>query len=512
MRHSLQLRGNVRRRCAESEQHSADGNLSHEQDTNRLTTALNVAIAAEDYGLAARIRDRLSELTDGDSERSADWRKLGIPEWLASRAECMGYRFPTEVQKRATRVLISRSDAIIQSATGSGKTLSFVMPLLGSALKLPPDANPAEFPGPQLLIVVPTKELGVQTVMLIYKLFGGSVNSGIPGEPTNMFNYSGPRGVKVKGVLDKEEVLRAKHKGHLFATPVVVGTPECLAELAIQPSAFPLCACLRAIAVDELDGYSEEQVESLDFVLSKACSRPSGQKPQVVLAGATLPSEAQLQSYTHKGFVRDAITLRVGRLGKVPAGLQHRYIVVDQARKLIVMCRQLREDLRQQGQDVAPARVIVFCEDEEAARRAAMPLRSGLWGEHTVSVLLPHGEEPIQALHAFRDNKASFLLATPQAARGLDLPAVSHVYNLDLPQDAVTYLHRAGRAGRIGSPVPGLVTTLVTAEQVQGLQAIAEELEFCLREQPEPPLDIEVDLEGNMDMAKKGLDDLYNLL
>ena len=58
----------------------------------------------------------------------------------------------------------------------------------------------------------------------------------------------------------------------------------------------------------------------------------------------------------------------------------------------------------------------------------------------------------------------------------------------------------------------GLVTTLVTAEQVQGLQAIAEELEFSLREQPEPPLDIEVDLEGNMDMAKKGLDDLYNLL
>ena len=50
-----------------------------------------------------------------------------------------------EVQKRATRVLNSRSDAVIQSATGSGKTLSFVMPLLGSALKLPPDANPAEF-------------------------------------------------------------------------------------------------------------------------------------------------------------------------------------------------------------------------------------------------------------------------------------------------------------------------------------------------------------------------------
>lgn len=62
---------------------------------------------------------------------------MGAAEWPVCSAE---------VQKRATRVLISRSDAIIQSATGSGKTLSFVMPLLGSALKLPPDANPAEFP------------------------------------------------------------------------------------------------------------------------------------------------------------------------------------------------------------------------------------------------------------------------------------------------------------------------------------------------------------------------------
>ena len=51
------------------------------------------------------------------------------------------------------------------------------------------------------MIVVPTKELGVQTVMLIYKLFGGSIHSGIPGDPTNMFSYSGPRGVKVSRLL-----------------------------------------------------------------------------------------------------------------------------------------------------------------------------------------------------------------------------------------------------------------------------------------------------------------------
>ena len=64
--------------------------------------------------------------------------------------------------------------------------------------------------------------------------------------------------------------------------------------------------------------------------------------------------------------------------------------------------------------------------------------------------------QPITALHSFRDNKANLLLATPAAARGLDLPAVSHVNNVAPLKDATEYLHRAGRAGRIGSPVPAV--------------------------------------------------------
>lgn len=86
------------------------------------------------------------------------------------------------------------------------------------------------------MIVVPHRELGVQITMLIYRLFGGSVNAGIPGSGANMFSYMGPRGIQVRGCLDKEEVLRAKNAGYLHRCHVVVGTPRCLAECLAEPS------------------------------------------------------------------------------------------------------------------------------------------------------------------------------------------------------------------------------------------------------------------------------------
>jgi superfamily II DNA/RNA helicase len=123
-----------------------------------------------------------------------------------------------------------------------------------------------------------------------------------------------------------------------------------------------------------------------------------------------------------------------------------------------------------------PPRVVVFARSEREAKRAAEPLRAALWQQHALSVLLPSGESPVRALHAFRDRAASLLLATPSAARGLDLPAVSAVYCLGPPPSAAEYAHRAGRAGRVGSAVPGArVTSVVTAEELPRLLECAAE-------------------------------------
>lgn len=180
-------------------------------------------------------------------------------------------------------------------------------------------------------------------------------------------------------------------------------------------------------------------------------------KPQVVLVGATVGDE-DITLALNRGWVSEPVVVRVGAEGSVPAGLKHRAIVVSQEQqRLGGLVASLRRDLTGAlaAADAAaaaaapaastaaapdaskqqPVRVIIFARSEQEARAAAEPLRAALWGDHMLSVLLPStGAEPVKAITAFRDRVASLLLATPTAARGLDLPAVSHVYSLGLPQ------------------------------------------------------------------------------
>ncbi|KAI3429427.1 hypothetical protein D9Q98_005521 [Chlorella vulgaris] len=549
----------------QDQQPKGNPDLSVDQaDLNQLQTALNTAIAAEDWQAAAKLRDQLRQVVGSEGQTAADWKALGVLDWLADRAESLGFSFPTEVQKRAAPVIIDGGDCVINSVTGSGKTLSFLLPLL-SRLSYPPATYPDDLKGPQALIVVPTRELGVQLVMLVYRLFGGSVNQGLPGLGGNMFDYHGPRGLKVRGLLLASEVASAKQDYYLKGAHVVVGTPELIAEALSAPEAMEgLAGHLEVVAVDEVDACFQSHPAEMELLMSAACQGhreqqqqweqldeqqqwkavqvpdpPQGQtdggaqaggkegqqqqqeqrgegqrKPVVVLVGATL-EESLIEHVVQQGWMSDPVTVRVGGRMRIPSGLQHRAIVVaSEGDKVAAMCRQIRGDLRGQSKDAAPARVMVFAASEEQARDLSGPLRTVLWGDHKISVLLPEGTEPIKALHSFRDNKTTLLLATPAAARGLDLPAVSHVYNTELPAAATEYLHRAGRSGRIGSSVQGVVTTLVTEDEVPRLQAMATELGIQVTLQAPPPTEMPADgeaAEADVEAARRGLEDLFNL-
>ena len=201
-----------------------------------------------------------------------DWYATGLPKWLVDRADRLGYASPTEarparfffhlpsaaspcivtgtiyptgdlnacpnsasaqqVQRRAIPYLCAERDVLMRAGTGSGKSLAFLLPMLANL-----DMVQRELP--QALVVVPTRELGVQHVMLTWRLLGGNESRRMPGDTTNMWSYTGPRGVLVRGMFDSKDLERARSAAWLDGVSVVVGTPEVLAA-AIAEGTLPL--------------------------------------------------------------------------------------------------------------------------------------------------------------------------------------------------------------------------------------------------------------------------------
>ena len=150
--------------------------------------------------------------------------------WLADRAEQLGYRLPTPTQLLAVPAITAGQDVILQALTGSGKTLAYLLPTL-SALDTD---RPRDDVLPGVLIVVPSRELGVQITMLIYHLLGGNVSKRQPGDSGNMFRFAGPRALRVRGCLSTLEALQLRDPTTVRGTHVVVGTPEALALAVVE--------------------------------------------------------------------------------------------------------------------------------------------------------------------------------------------------------------------------------------------------------------------------------------
>jgi superfamily II DNA/RNA helicase len=162
-------------------------------------------------------------------------------------------------------------------------------------------------------------------------------------------------------------------------------------------------------------------------------------------------------------------------------------------------------------------RVVVFFPDEDEARDATFLLRDALWGEHRLGVLLPKtGENPLTIMEAFKYGDISVLLATPNSIRGLDFPALTHVYTLFLPaNDPREYLHLAGRVGRIGQQGSvrgqgGRVTTILDQKEASQFDRLAEFLGFDFDDVA--PIQAEVTNESNVEDMRRYLEDTMTLL
>lgn len=162
-------------------------------------------------------------------------------------------------------------------------------------------------------------------------------------------------------------------------------------------------------------------------------------------------------------------------------------------------------------------RVVIFFPDEDTARNTTSLLRDAVWGDHKLGVLLPNsGIGPLEIMEKFKNNELSVLLATPTSIRGLDFPALTHVYTLFLPdQDPREYLHLAGRVGRIGQQGSvtgqgGRVTTILNPEDASKYDSMANFLGFKYADVE--PLKAEITKDSNIDEARRNLEDMLTLI
>ena len=392
---------------------------------------------------------------------------------------------------------------------------------------------------PLSLIVVPTKELGVQTAMLLYELIGGSLKK----DPTdirgkaNMFKYKGPKGIRIGCVLDDEEA----EFGLKLQTDVAITMPEYVDKLISDGDLIP--SKLRVIIYDEadlalentpadalaslFDDDIEERLytrltlmvgasvtESLGNLAIRTRILPEG-KSYIASATSHRPLVAAQDLDTKTDALSDQ--QKVASLKDLDVclnpGLIHQRFLVGNETGLLALTRLLRKELedydtKATNGDDSPPRVVVFFPDEVVAKKSIEPLRDALWGDHKLCVLLPKtGVNPLGIMEQFKNNETTVMLATPNSVRGLDFPAVTHVYTLYLPMDDPReYVHLAGRVGRVGQEGSvrgsgGRVVSILKEEDAGNMDTLARELGFTFT-------DIEVDPEMLIPRTEDGEIDL----
>ena len=354
------------------------------------------------------------------------------PEFVAALAK-QGITEPTAIQVAALPVVMEGRDACLHAETGTGKTLAYLLPLFG---RIDPGLAAA-----QVVIVAPTHELALQIQRQCLDL---AQNAGAPIRTLLLLG-----GTSLDRQLDK-----LKKKPH-----VIVGSPGRIADLVVAGKLK--LKQLLALVIDEADKLlGSEQLPAIQAIVAAAPPRR-----QLLFVSAT---EQPGSAATIAALAPDRVMVRTGAT-PVNANIEHGYLVCEE--------RDKPEVLRKLLHALDPPRALVFVHQNDMAEEVAAKLE-----HHHLPVADLHGAfdkfERKEAMDDFRSGAARVLIASDIAARGLDLPGVTHVINLDVPTESKAYLHRVGRTGRAGAK--GTALSLMTAGEVRLVARYERELSITL--------------------------------
>jgi ATP-dependent RNA helicase DeaD len=339
---------------------------------------------------------------------SPSFAALGLEAALLTTLDTLGYEEPTPIQREAIPPLLAGRDLLGQAETGTGKTAAFTLPLLQ---RIAHSARRC----PSVLILVPTRELAIQVGEAVTR-YGKELRISVL--PVYGGQAIGPQ-------------LHALKRG----VDVVVATPGRALD-HIRRKTLQL-KTIQMVVLDEADemldmGFAED----LDAILEQ-----TPKERQTALFSATMPLRIAVIAKRHlKTPVEIKIAKEPLKAGAAPRVHQTAYIVA-RPHKVAALARILDME--------APKSALVFCRTRiEVDEITAILISRG----HKAEAI--HGgmnqSQRDRVMSAFRSGQTELLVATDVAARGLDIPSVSHVVNYDLPMSPEGYVHRIGRTGRAG--------------------------------------------------------------
>jgi superfamily II DNA/RNA helicase len=365
--------------------------------------------------------------------------RLGLAEPLATALASFGFETPTPVQIDAIPVILSRRDAIIESETGTGKTFAYLAP----AFQLVSVLERKGVGEPGVIVAAPTQELAVQIGRESERLAKAA-------------SLSLTTVVLLGGTPLEKQALKLKSKPE-----IVVGTLGRLADLVALGKLRT--GALKVLVLDEADRLFANETEELAIALLKSAP-PSASR---VLVSATIPERLRKAM---RPLLRDAVEICPEGDTVISGDIEHWCFYCD-GRKRLDFARRFEAAVK-------PDRCLMFLSMATRVEKAALAL---------AALGLPIGaihsgmdkETRRVALERFSKGELRYLLTSDLGARGLDIPGITHVLSLDLPDEPTVYTHRAGRTGR--AKAKGVSIVLADGVELARASKIATKGGFVFR-------------------------------
>ncbi len=344
---------------------------------------------------------------EGDALSSVSFEQIIKNESILDSVRELGFSSPTDVQAKTIPQALGGGDLIVQAQTGSGKTLSFGIPLLSRLLEENPKKD-STFG----LIIAPTRELAVQVKDALRQISGDI-------EPTCLI-----------GGAD----INAQKKSLQKDARIVIGTPGRILDL-IRQRALHLNKC-RYFALDEADEMlSMGFIEDIRAILSRLPDKRQG-----LFVSATITGRVEMLA---RSFLNKPEQILIGKFNTDIPDIEHLYCEVggDLMAKPSALCDLI--------QTMRPRSAIIFCNTKSDTTLVESFLRRRGFDARRINSDLTQAKRE-RIMNKIRAQDLQFLVATDIAARGIDIEQIDLVINYNIHDQTETYIHRTGRTGRAG--------------------------------------------------------------